>query len=42
MDNRGRRIATGLVGYSAANRLCGAVLAIAALWAAIAWAARLP
>ncbi|WP_274534134.1 hypothetical protein [Rhizobium sp. Root1203] len=37
-----RRIAAGLLGHSAVNRACGALLAIGVLWTAISWAVRLP
>jgi hypothetical protein len=37
-----KRIAAGLISYSAANRACGALVLIGALWVAISWAVRLP
>lgn len=42
MSKRRRPIAAGLIGYSAAHRAFGALIAIGALWAAISWAVRLP
>ncbi|WP_280179093.1 hypothetical protein [Rhizobium sp. 18055] len=40
MKRRGRHV--GVIGYSAANRVLGAIVLSALLWAAIAWAVMLP
>jgi hypothetical protein len=40
MKRRGQHV--GVIGYSAANRVFGAIVLSALLWAAIAWAVTLP
>jgi hypothetical protein len=40
MKRRGLHV--GVIGYSAANRVLGAIILAGLLWAAIAWAVVLP